>query len=329
MAKTDGCRSAQSGRNKPYNPAGNTIEDLAVRWGVKGKEGPPETQRETPAQSIPGGLEAAPDEQEPQSSKSLDQPNRGTDRLDKTRLDQANEANDRRARLDQSSQEDGDRLRVSLDQAHGASDRQASELEPNARKETSEKLDDESKEPEGEGSRGNQGRGTDNDEGVAHPGSPSVPNAWRKVTRMGRSRDERSDGSNDVENLLDNSETEDNSRYFQKWFGETQENGDSEPEDEAPEEAEWTSRSSSKRSKRRSKKKSKKSNRKDKEPVRPRGYDAFMSSISQIGRGGAQNPATENLSAAIAKPDKRDIPSGVHFNKVKGTGKRASQHSKE
>ena len=95
MAKTDGRRSAQSGRNKPYNPAGNTIEDLAVRWGVKGKEGPPETQRETPVQSIPGGLEAAPDEQEPQSSKSLDQPNRGTDRLDETRLDQADEANDR------------------------------------------------------------------------------------------------------------------------------------------------------------------------------------------------------------------------------------------
>ena len=84
MAKTDGRRSAQSRCNKPYNPTGNTIEDLVVRWGVKGKEGPPEMQRETPAQSIPGGLEAAPDEQEPQSSKSLDQPNRGTDRLDET-----------------------------------------------------------------------------------------------------------------------------------------------------------------------------------------------------------------------------------------------------
>ena len=128
---------------------------------------------------------------------------------------------------------------------------------------------------------------------------------------------------------MDNSETEDNSRYFQKWFGETKENGDLEPEDEAPEEAEWMSRSLSKRSKRRSKKKSKKSNCKDKEPVCPRGYDAFMLSISQIGRGGAQNLATENLSVAIAKPDKWDIPSGVHFNKVKGTGKRASQHSKE
>ena len=61
----------------------------------------------------------------------------------------------------------------------------------------------------------------------------------------------------------------------------------------------------------------------------PRGYDTFMLLISQIGRGGAQNPATENLSAAIMKLDKQDIPSGVHFNKVKGTRKRASQHSKE
>ena len=94
MAKTDGRCSAQSGCNKPYNPAGNTIEDLTVRWGVKGKKGPPETQRETPAQSIPGGLEAALDEQEPQLLKSLDQPNPGTDWLDKTCLDQANEAND-------------------------------------------------------------------------------------------------------------------------------------------------------------------------------------------------------------------------------------------
>ena len=82
MAKTDGRRSAQSRCNKPYNPTGNTIEDLVVRWGVKGKEGPPEMQRETPAQSIPGGLEAAPDEQEPQSSKSLDQPNPGNDQLE-------------------------------------------------------------------------------------------------------------------------------------------------------------------------------------------------------------------------------------------------------
>ena len=187
MAKTDGRHSAQSGHNKPYNPTGNTIEDLAVRWSVKGKEGPPETQRETPAQSIPGGLEAAPYEQEPQLLKSLDQPNQGTDRLDETHLDQANEANDWRARLDQSSQEDSDRLRVSLDQAHGASDQQASELKPNARKETLEKLDDELKEPEGEGSHGNQGRGTDDDEGVAHPGLPSVPYAWWKVTHMGRS----------------------------------------------------------------------------------------------------------------------------------------------
>ena len=134
---------------------------------------------------------------------------------------------------------------------------------------------------------------------------------------------------NDVENLLDNSETEDNSRYFQKWFSETQENGDSEPEDEAPEEAEWMSHSLSKRSKRQSKKRLKKSNCKDKELVHPRGYDMFMSSISQIGRGGAQNPAMENLFVAIAKPDKQDIPLGVHFNKVKGTRKRVSQHSKE
>jgi len=175
---------------------------------VDGKQGPRKTRSGAPTQSIPGGLETAPDEQEPRAD-SLDQPDAGSasDRLTETRLDQpSREDGDRpELSLDQPSHEDSDRLDHSLDQApQGASDRLNLEPEPDGKGRDPRGSDSGSDNLEYEGSRdgqidGDVEHGTDEDrEGRTPPGSPHAPRAWQKVTRKGKSHGERSDGSQDV-----------------------------------------------------------------------------------------------------------------------------------
>ena len=76
------------------------------------------------------------------------------------------------------------------------------------------------------------------------------------------------------------------------------------------------SNSTVKRPKRLIKKKVPKRSRKEEKPVRPRGFDALLSSISRAGRGESQDSTVMDPPKAIRKTDKRNIPSGLHFNKA-------------
>ena len=105
---------------------------------------------------------------------------------------------------------------------------------------------------------------------------------WRKVNRRTRSHDNGSEGSEDVEHLLDDYDS-DGSKYFKKWFDE---NKVEEPDPEPESELEGVGPNTPRRTSRRRLKKSKQHGKRDwkgKQPIRPQGYDQFLLSISQAG----------------------------------------------
>ena len=149
---------------------------------------------------------------------------------------------------------------------------------------------------------------------------PKVPRyPWKRVFSKTPRYDERSDGLKDVEDLLERSDSRDGSRYFPKEFYSSNEMEDLEPkcERKEPSSEDRSKSDSDKKSGRRNKKKTKKS-RKGKEPIRPKGFDKFMSSISRAGGSSNRNPATEALSSISVRHNARNVPLGVHFNKYKG-----------
>jgi hypothetical protein len=139
--------------------------------------------------------------------------------------------------------------------------------------------------------------------------------------------DDGSDSSQDVENILERRISRDGSRYFPKEFNNSDEDLDLENERDAREEQELSKSSkgskksselskSSRKSKRSSKKRSKKKDRKGKAPVRPKGFDEFMSSISRAGTHGGRSRAAEAISSISTRHNERNVPSGVHFNRT-------------
>jgi len=337
MTKADGRRSAQGNRPRPgceLQPIpdnevvrNQTEKDLGLHWGAQGKDGPRTTRRGARTQNISGGLDTAPDELE-SHQQSLDQPNTGSDRLKETRLDQTETVGDRRASLDQPSREGSDRLSHSLDQTHGANDRQESGLEYASDDGNTGCV------PRSEGSQVNReektpGEGTDEEEEVGTPhGSPPVPHRWQKVTRKVKSRDERSEGSKDVEDLLDNSGSEDGSRYFKKWFDETQDGGEPTSDDVEPDDARQSIRPETKKRKRVEKKPKKAHHKVKQPPAFPRGFGDQLSSISRFGRDETRKTKAVPPTPAMLRLDKRNVPSGVHFNKAEGSKKKKNSRSR-
>ena len=317
-------RSAQGDRVKPGyelqpvnedDQRGQTDEDLGAKWGIQGEPGPRVTRRGTTrVQSIPGGLEAAPDELEPQL-RSLDQSDTDGDRLNKIRLDQSSrEDGDRQqSGLDQSSREDGDRQQTSLDQAQGANDRPSAEIDSDT-----QRVDTEGSGGASDSDEGSEKGGIKREASDGLPGPPTAIPAWRRVARKNAFRDDQSLDSKDVEDQLKRPDSEDGSKYFPDWFDEN-DNVD-EPEFDEPELDDAERVESPKQQKKKPKKASRKgkepARRKVQEPTRPKGYDGFMSSISRAHENRVQNHATQALSVATAKPDKRNIPLGVHFDKA-------------
>jgi len=78
----------------------------------------------------------------------------------------------------------------------------------------------------------------------------------------------------------------------------------------------------------RDKKSKKKKSRKGKEPIRPKGFDKFMSPTSRAGGSNTRNPAAEVLGNISVRHDTRNVPSGVHFNKNKGKSDGGNKQSK-
>ena len=174
---------------------GQTLEDLGQKWGPEGKKTP---KKGAPAQSIPGGLsEAVQDEPEPRRDSDVDQPLTGNDQS-------------KEARQDKSSREDVDRQEPGQDRAHGAKDRPVSRQkrlessldrypegeEDRLNKQPSSSVEDESLEYETDHT-GEDGSLDDNDQIVKEeevdqgfPDSldpPSTDDEWKQVGRKGRS----------------------------------------------------------------------------------------------------------------------------------------------
>ena len=107
----------------------------------------------------------------------------------------------------------------------------------------------------------------------------------------------------------------DGSRYFPKEFDVDSDAGVEEPEEvKEPDRVKFVDLKELDRAR----KKSRKKDRKEKEPVRLRGYDAFMSSISQaVAHGSRPNPGVEESTPVTVRPDRRNVPSGVLFNRTK------------
>jgi len=162
----------------------------------------------------------------------------------------------------------------------------------------------------------------DNEEVETPRGSPPEPHGWRKVTRRAKSRDERSEGSEDVENLLDSSGLEDGSRYFKKWFDNTGDGIEPNPDDLEPDSARQSIRPETKKRKR-LEKKPKKAHSKIKEPPAfPWGFGDQLSSVSRFGQDDIRETNTGVPLQAATGLDKRNVPSGVHFNRSKGGKKK-------
>ena len=335
MSKTNGRRSAQGNRPRPgfeLQPvpddevvAGQSEKDLGRQWGAQGKEGPRTTRRGAQIQNIPGGLETAQDELE-SHSQSLDQPDTGGDRLKEPRLDQTDAVGDRRASLDQSSQEESDRLSQSLDQARGANDRLDTGLEYASDEGNTERV------PRSEGSRVDReeetsGQGT-NEEIETPRGSPPLPHGWRRVTRKAKSRDERSEGSKDVEDLLESSGSDDGSRYFKKWFDETKDGNEPESDDDEPDSSRRSIRPETRKRKRIEKKRKKAQHKVKEPPAFPRGFGDQLSSISRFGRDDNRKAKAVPQTPIMLKPDERNVPSGVHFNRAEGNKKKRTRRSR-
>lgn len=151
-------------------PVGTTEGDLGQKWGLQGQAGPRRT-RGSESQVVPGGLETSQDENE-SHVQCLDQPETGGDRQNEFRLDQANEASDRRDSLDQPSQE--------------GSDRPTPEPKPGTEEKGSDGMDNGSEGTERGVSPSNED-GDDEAEneleglGSEDPGPPTAIPAWRRV----------------------------------------------------------------------------------------------------------------------------------------------------
>ncbi|KAF9785380.1 hypothetical protein BJ322DRAFT_1020915 [Thelephora terrestris] len=348
MTKSDGRRSAQGNRLKPsfeYQPIpneegkpGQSEKDLGARWGLGERAGPRMARKRLPTPEPPGGLGAGTIPEGMGSRRaSLDQPIMGSDRLLKPSLDQALKASDWPVGLDQSLKDDSDWPRGSLDQSWGGdSDQLESQRDSGERRDgvaddevnpdgdkknpgdNSEELEyaDSQEDQFDDGNRGSDGDSSSSDEdNTIGPSKAKYP--WKKVFHKSSKNDVGSDGSRDVENLLDRPDSRDGSKYFPKDFHESDEEEQDEPEPEH-EESDFDARLKSELAKilkKRDKDKLKKKRRKGKEPVRPKGFDTFMSSISQAGGSGARNPAAEALSSISVRHDERNVPSGVHFNR--------------
>ena len=329
MSKTNGRRSAQGNRPRPgfdLRPIpddevvpGQSEKDLGQQWGAQGKGGPRATRRGARTQNIPGGLETAQDELESEP-RSLDQPDMGGDRPEGYSLDQTEEVGDRRDSLDQSSKEGSDRQSRSLDQADSAGDRQDSGLEyasdegdtyraPGSKRSL---IDREEETP---------GQGTDEEEQLGTPrGSPPSPHGWRKVARRVKSRDERSDGSKDVEDLLDSPGSEDGSKYFKEWFNNTPDGVELDSDDIKS--GSGSARQSIRPETKKRKRREKKTRRKIKEPPGlPRGFGEQLSSVSRFGRDDTRRNEAVAPTPVALRLDKRNVPLGVHFNRTKGNKK--------
>ena len=350
MSKTNGRRSAQGNRPRPgfeLQPildnemaTGQSEKDLGLQWGAQGMDGPRTTRRGAWIQNIPGGLETAQDELE-LHQQSLDQPETGGDRQKEPRLDQTEGVGDRRTSLDQSSREDSDRQTCgldqsseegsdrpshSLDQAHSADDRQESGLEYASDGGETERA------PRSEGSRFDREEetpGQGRDEGIGTPNSSHpLPHGWRKVTRKTKSRDERSEGSKDVEDLLDSSGSDDGSRYFKKWFNETKDGDEPEVDGDEPDRSRRSIRPDTKKRKRREKKPKKARPKAKEPPAFPRGFGDQLSSISRFGRDDNRRTEVVPPTPTIMKLDKRNVPSGVHFNRHERSKKKRNTRSR-
>ena len=356
MTKTDGRRSAQGNRPRPGFELrlipddevvhGQSERDLGTQWGAQGTNGPRTTRRGARVRNVPGGLETAQDELG-SHPRSLDQPEAGGDRLKEPRLDQTQGVSDRQASLDQSSEkdsdrqvsldqspeEDSDRLSPSLDQAHGASDRQESGLEY-ASDEGDTERGSRSEGMHTDLEQGTPGQGTDEEEEDGTPrGSPPVPHGWQRVTRKGKSRDERSEGSKDVEDLLVSSGSDEGSKYFKKWFDDNHDGIEPEPDDVEPDDIEpddvGQSLRPEKKKRKRQEKKPKKARGKVKEPPGiPRGFGDQLSSISRFGRDDTRKTEVVAPTPAVIRLDRQNIPSGVHFNRTQENKKKTNERSR-
>ena len=306
---------------------------MGTRWGVGEKSGPRTSRRRPTTPQLPGGLGTGTVPNGTDSRReSLDQPNPGSDQPPETSLDQASEAADLQESLDQSSQDDSDRPGDSLDQPHK---RDSDRLEGQSQEgDLSDLTSRDSEDPEGEqkdpgeGSEGleyadSQYGGSDGDYQEPDDGSDTIGpggsrHPWKKVFRKLSKNDDQSDGSKNVENLLERPDSRDGSMYFPKDFngkgGMEPEPEEDSSDDHLSDRAKVNTEREALKKSRRSKKKSKKSSRKGKEPIRPKGYDNFMSSISQAGSRNKQNPAVEALSSISVKHDRRNVPAGVHFH---------------
>ena len=363
MTKTDGRRSAQGERTKPsfeYKPvpndeenAGQSDKDLGARWGLGENSGPRKARRR-PSPDFPGGLgtETVPDGTESRR-ESLDQPDLGIDRPPESRLDQAAQASDRQGGLDQPRPSGSDRHRDSLDQSQprdvdrqeelsqerASTDRQeegsGSRIDPEGAQENPAYDSDELEYAESQGDRGGpEDQSTDGEKGNSDGSNtigPSNPRfVWKKVFRKSSKGSEKSDDSRDVEDLLDRPTSRDGSKYFPKEFYGSDE--DEEPEPDEPESEpslDTQLRRQAAMMSGRSGKNNPKKNPKGKQPIRPEGYDEFMSSISQAGAKYERNRAAEALGAISAKHDRRNVPSGVHFNRTKGITSEGSARAKK
>ena len=335
MTKTDGRRSAQGNRPRPGFELwaipdnevvpGQSERDLGLQWGAQGKDGPRTTRRGARVQNIPSGLEMAQDELESQQQRSLDQPDMGGDWLDDHSLDQTGEVGDRRASPDQSSKEGSDWQSHSLDQASRADEQQESGLEYASDEGGTYRA------PRSEGSfidwdDGTPGQGTEGEEIGTPCGLPPDPRGWRKVTRKVKSWEERSEGSRDVEDLLANSGSDDGSRYIKKWFDKTKHDNGPDSDDAGPENTGRSLRTETKKRKRQEKKPKKAHGKIDEPPAFPRGFGDQLSSVSRFGRDDTRKTGAGAPTPVTAKLDRRNVPSGVHFNKAGGNQSRG-RHS--
>ena len=175
--------------------------------------------------------------------------------------------------------------------------------------------------PEDQSTNGEKG----NSDGSNTIGPSNPCFVWKKVFRKWLKGSEKSDNSRDIENLLDRLTSRDGSKYFPKEFYGSDK--DEEPEPDEPESEpslDTQLRRQAVMMSGQSGKNKPKKNPKGKEPIHLEGYDEFMSSINQAGAKHERNRAAEALGAISAKHDKRNVPSGVHFNRTKGIASEGS-----
>ena len=223
MTKADGRHSTQG--TKPgfeYRPiteeeaqAGQSDKDLGARWGAGDGAGPRKTRRrqESPDQVVPGGLGigTVPDGTESRRA-SLDQPPEGIDRPPEPSLDQASKASDRRESPDQAKQDANDRQegqsqeQSSSGQQDGnpgsGSNPEGVQEDPGYESEHLEYADSLiDQEDLGNHGANYEGRNSDGSDTIG----PRVQRYhWQRVFSKNPRYDERSDGSKDVEDLLEN-----------------------------------------------------------------------------------------------------------------------------